>query len=64
MRKQQEVYLAVKKFAKEVGAPNVLVCDPYPAQIKREVREFCTQIGTTLKVLEAESQWVPSSILD
>jgi hypothetical protein len=42
MKKQQEVYLAVKKFAKEVGAPDVLVCDPHPAQIKREVREFCT----------------------
>ena len=57
MKKQQEVYLAVKQFAKEVGAPEVLVCDPHPAQIKREVREFCTQIGTTLKVLEAETQW-------
>jgi len=57
MRKQQEVYLAMKKFVKEVGAPDVLVCDPHPAQIKREVREFRTQIGTTLKVLEAETQW-------
>jgi hypothetical protein len=27
-------YLAVKQFAKEVGAPEVLVCDPHPAQIK------------------------------
>jgi hypothetical protein len=57
MKKQQEVHLAVKQFAKEVGAPEVVVCDPHPAQIKREVREFCTQIGTTLKVLEAETQW-------
>ncbi len=57
MKKQQEVYLAVKQFAKEGGAPEVLVCDPHPAQIKREVQEFCTQIGTTLKVLEAETQW-------
>ncbi len=57
MKKQQEVHLAVKQFAKEVGAPEVLVCDPHPAQIKREVRKFCTQIGTTLKVLEAKTQW-------
>jgi hypothetical protein len=49
--------LAIKQFAKEVGAPAVLVCDPHPAQIKREVREFCTQIGMSLKVLEAETQW-------
>jgi hypothetical protein len=57
MKKQQEVYLALKQFAKEVGSPEVLVCDPHPAQIKREVHEFFTQIGMTLKVLEAETQW-------
>jgi hypothetical protein len=57
MKKQQEVYLLLTQFAKEVGAPEVLVCDPHPAQVKHEVREFCTQIGTTLKVLEAETQW-------
>ncbi len=56
MKKQQNVHLVVKEFAKEVGAPEVLVCDPHPAQIKREVREFFTQIGMTLKVLEAETQ--------
>jgi hypothetical protein len=47
MKKQQEVHLAVKQFAKEVRAPEVLVCDPHPAQIKQEVHKFCTQIGTT-----------------
>ncbi len=57
MKKQQEVHLAVKQFAKEVGAPEVLVCDPHPAQIKQEVRKFYTQIGTMLKVLEAKTQW-------
>ncbi len=49
--------MAVKQFAKEVGAPEVQVCEPHPAQIKQEVHEFCTQIGTTLKVLEAKTQW-------
>jgi hypothetical protein len=58
MKKQQEVHLVVKQFTKEVGAPEVLVCDPHPAQIKQEVHKFCTQIGMTLKVLEAETQWV------
>jgi hypothetical protein len=57
MKHQQDYFLALKQFAKDVGAPNVLVCDPHPAQTKREVCEFCTQIGTTLKVLEAETQW-------
>ncbi len=36
---------------------DILDCDPYPAQSKREVRDFCTQIGTTLRVLKAETQW-------
>jgi len=58
MKKQPDYFLALKQFAKDVGAPDVLVCDPHPAQTKREVREFCTQIGTTLKVLDAETQWV------
>jgi hypothetical protein len=66
MKKQQEIPLAVKQFAKDVGAPEVLVCDPHPAQIKQEVRKFCTQIGMTLKVLEAEPSGptVPSCILN
>ena len=57
MKKQSDYFLALKQFAKDVGAPGVLVCDPHPAQTKQEVREFCTQIGTTLKVPEAETQW-------
>ncbi len=47
----------MKQFGKEVGAPEVLVCDPHLAQTKQEVREFCTQIGMMLKVLEAKTQW-------
>ncbi len=57
MKHQQDYFLALKQFAKDVGAPNVLVCDLHPAQTKWEDHEFCTQIGTTLKVLEAETQW-------
>ncbi len=56
MKWQQEVHLAVKQFANEVGAPEVHVCDPHPSQIKQEVREFCTQIEMILKVLKAETQ--------
>ena len=57
MKKQSDYFLALKQFAKDVGAPDVLVCDPHLAQTKQEVQEFCTRIGTTLKVLEAEAQW-------
>jgi hypothetical protein len=33
MKKQQDSFLAIKLFAKDVRAPEVLVCDPHPAQI-------------------------------
>ena len=57
MQHQRDYFLALKQFAKDVGAPDVLVCDPHPTQKQRKVKEFCTQIGTTLKVLEAQTQW-------
>ena len=49
--------MALRQFAKEVGAPEVLVCNPHPTQMQRKVKEFCTQIGTTHRILEARTQW-------
>jgi len=57
MRDVKSFPLSLRRFAKEVGAPNVLVCDPHPSQKSREVKEFCNLIGTTLRVLEANTQW-------
>ncbi len=49
--------MALRQFAKEVGAPEVLVCDPHPTQTQQKAKEFCTQIGTTHRILEARTQW-------
>ncbi len=57
MKDQRSYFSTLKQFAKEVGAPEVLVCDSHPTQKKHEVKEFCVQIGTTLRVLEAKTQW-------
>ena len=57
MESQSDYPDALKAFAKEVGAPDTLVCDPHPTQVQRSVRRFCNQIGTTLKILEARTQW-------
>ena len=57
MKKESEYFLALKEFLKDVGAPDVLVCDLAKTQKKQEVKDFCTQIGTTLRILEAETQW-------
>jgi hypothetical protein len=56
MKDQCIYFAALKVFAKEVGAPEVLVCDSHPTQKKRKVKDFCIQIGTTFCVLEAETQ--------
>jgi hypothetical protein len=57
MKNQRDYFLALKQFAKDVGAPDVLVCDPHPTQRQCKVKEFCIQIGTTLRILEAKTQW-------
>jgi len=57
MQHHRDYFLALRQFAKEVGAPEVFVCDPHPTQMQRKVKEFCTQIGTTLRILEARTQW-------
>jgi hypothetical protein len=57
MKKESEYILALKEFAKDVGAPEVFICDSAKTQKKREVKDFCTQMGTTLSILEAETQW-------
>lgn len=57
MREQKHYDQALKAFSKEVGAPDVLVCDPHPTQTKLEVKEYCNKIGTKLRVLEERTQW-------
>ena len=56
MRSQNEYLSALKQFAKDVGVPSALICDSHPSQKARDVKKFLTSIGTTLKILEAETQ--------
>ena len=56
MRSKSEFPKALKKFAKEVGIPSELICDASKEQTSKEVNTFCQQIGTTLKVLKANTQ--------
>ena len=57
MKKEAKYPLALKGFAKEVGAPDVLVCDGSKTQNHQDAKLLSTQIGTTLKTLEADTQW-------
>ena len=57
MRKKSEVLLAIKQFAKEIGAPDSFVPDMSGEQMSSEVKKFCNDIGTTLRALEEGTPW-------
>ena len=44
--------LAIKQFAKTIGAPDALICDAAKTQKSKKVTSFCLDIGTDLKILE------------
>eukprot|EP00957_Ditylum_brightwellii_P151940 11570307-Ditylum_brightwellii.AAC.1 len=49
--------LAVKLFAKEVGAPDAFLCDAAGGQTLQPMRSLCAEIGTSLRVLEEGTLW-------
>ena len=42
---------------KKIGVPDSLVADGHRAQKSNEVKRFCDQVGTTLKILETGTRW-------
>ena len=52
LEKESDLLLALKLFAKDVGVPESLVTDGVKAKTSKEVKRFCINIGTTLKILE------------
>lgn len=57
MKSKSEVILALKQFAKEIGAPDAIIADMSGEQMSGEVRKFCNDIGTTLRALEQGTPW-------
>ena len=57
MKSKSEVPQALKQFAKEIGAPDAIICDAAREQTSKEVRQFCHKIGTSLRVLEEGTPW-------
>ena len=57
MRRKSDVLLALKQFAKEIGAPDAIVADMSGEQMSGQVRKFCNDIGTTLRALEQGTPW-------
>ena len=52
MTKESDVLQAVKQFVKTIGAPDAIICDAARAQKSDKVRQFCSDDGTTLRILE------------
>ena len=52
MQRKYEVLQAIKQFAKEIGAPTLIIGDMSGEQMSHDVRKFCNDIGTTLWALE------------
>ena len=57
MKCKSEVLLAIKQFAKEVGAPDAIVSGMAREQVSQDVRNLCNTIGTTLQALEEGTPW-------
>ena len=49
---KSEVLAATKQFAKDVGAPDAIVCDMASEQLSSGVKQFCNAMGTLLRALE------------
>jgi hypothetical protein len=57
LKRKKEVMQAVKQFAKEIGAPDAIICDAAGEQTSQELRQFCNDMGTTLHILEEGTPW-------
>ena len=57
MKSKSEVQLALKMFAKDIGAPDAIICDAAWEQISKSVRDLCHRIETSICVLEEGTPW-------
>ena len=57
MKQKSEVLAATKHFAKEVGAPDAIICDMDSEQLYCGVKQFRNAMGMTLRVLEEGTPW-------
>ena len=48
---------ALREFEKYVGAHEILVANPHRSSKSKDVKDFCNKIGTTLRLLEQNTQW-------
>ena len=57
MKSQSEFETALNWFCKPIEIPVTLVMDTHRAQRSNNVKRFCDQVGTTLRILEKGTPW-------
>ena len=57
MKYQTEFQTALHWFCKQVGVPVDLIIYGHKSQQSNDVKRFCNQVGTTLKILEIGTPW-------
>ena len=57
LKSQTEVLQAVKQFAKEIGAPDAIICDGDSEQKSHNLKKFLGDISTTLQLIEEGTPW-------
>ena len=57
MRSRSMVPQALRQFTKEIGAPEAIICDHLGEQSSAKVKEFCLDIGTSLRFIEEGTPW-------
>jgi hypothetical protein len=57
MKRKGEALLAMKHFAKEIGAPDAFVADKSGEQMSKEMKTFGNEIGSKLRALEESTPW-------
>jgi hypothetical protein len=57
MKSKSDFPFALKQFAKEIGVPLALICDPSGEQTSNNVKRIARDMDLTMKVLEESTQW-------
>ena len=56
-KNKMDILHALKQFTKEIGTPESIICDGYGEQSSIDLRKYCSDIGTTLRLLEEGAPW-------
>ena len=57
MTSASEFTSVLREFVQDVGAPDILVADPYFSNKRKEGKAFSNKIGPTIHLLEHNTQW-------